>query len=129
MSGHVAADPLPPGFIPDYAPQHVQDARPFGIGHAVEHVVARSVTRLDERAARKPVSALVSFAALLHIKPEDVLALILLGEESGEVGGEAFVEPDVRPVLAGQVVAEPLVRQLVRNQAVGVCLQRGDLVQ
>ena len=52
----------------------------------------------------------------------------MLGEKSGEVGGEPLVEPDVRPVLAGQEVAEPLVGQLVRDQAVGVCLEAGDLV-
>ena len=34
----------------------------------------------------------------------------------------------MRPVLAGQVIAEPLVRQLVRHQAVGIALESGDLV-
>ena len=52
----------------------------------------------------------------MHLEPEGVLAAVVLGEERVEVGGEALVEPEVRPVLAGQEVAEPLVRQLVRTR-------------
>ena len=52
----------------------------------------------------------------------------MLGEERVEVRGEPLVEPEVGPVVAGQEVAEPLVRQLVRHQAVGVALQGLDLV-
>ena len=52
----------------------------------------------------------------------------MLGEERVKVGGKALVEPDVRPILAGQEIAEPLMRELVRDQAVGVALERGDLV-
>ena len=41
-------------------------------------------------------------------------------EERFVIGGEAFVEPDVTPVLAGDEVAKPLVRHLMRNQAFAV---------
>ena len=36
--------------------------------------------------------------------------------EQGEVGGEAFAQPDIVPVLLGDGIAEPLVGDLVRHQ-------------
>src|ERR1051326_2664293 len=33
------------------------------------------------------------------------------------IGGEAFVQPDVAPVFAGDEVAEPLMREFVGDQA------------
>ena len=37
----------------------------------------------------------------------------------GEIGGEAFAQPDVVPVLLGDRIAKPLVRDLVRHQVEG----------
>ena len=53
----------------------------------------------------------------------------MLGEEGVEVGGESLVEPDVRPVLAGHHVTEPLVRQLVGDQPILVLHQGLDLIE
>ena len=75
------------------------------------------------------VVAQVAFALSLHAEPKLVLAQVVLGEEGVEVGGEPFVEPDVRPVLAGEQVAKPLVGQLVSDQAVLVPFQGLDLVE
>ena len=46
-----------------------------------------------------------------------------------EVAGEAFVEPQVRPVAAGDEVAEPLVGKLVSDQAVGAAIKPGVLIK
>ena len=42
-----------------------------------------------------------------------------------EIGGKTFVEPDVSPGAAGQVIAKPLMRQLVRFQTVAGIVQLG----
>ena len=86
------------------------------------------VASLDDRPAIVPVASQVALERSLHLEPERVITAVVLGEERLEVRGEALVEPDVRPVLAGQEIAEPLVGQLVRDQAVVVVLERGDLV-
>ena len=83
---------------------------------------------LDDRPAVAAVTAEVALKYSVHLEPECILAARVLGEERVEVGREAFVEPEVGPILARQEVAEPLVRQLVRDQAVGVSFERGDLV-
>ncbi len=53
---------------------------------------------------------------------------MVLRPDQLEEGREALVQPAVRPVAAGQQVAEPLVRQLVRDQAVGVLIEAGAAV-
>ena len=42
------------------------------------------------------------------------------GPDGFEESGEAFVEPDVGPVFAGDEVAEPLMGEFVGNEVVGV---------
>ena len=39
----------------------------------------------------------------------------MFGPQPGEVGGEAFVEPDVLPLLQADTVAKPLVDKFVRH--------------
>jgi hypothetical protein len=41
---------------------------------------------------------------------------MMLDVERLKVGGEAFVEPDIGPVAALNVVTEPMLTQLVRHQ-------------
>ena len=41
----------------------------------------------------------------------------MLGEQQREVGGEPLAQPDVVPVALGDGVAEPLVGDLVGDQA------------
>ena len=57
-----------------------------------------------------------------HVEVEDLLgrpqSLALAPQPLG-VGGEALVEPDVLPQPEAEVVAEPLVRQLVHDHALG----------
>ena len=40
------------------------------------------------------------------------------GPDGFEKRGEAFVQPDVAPVFAGDEIAEPLVGEFVRDQVV-----------
>ena len=58
-----------------------------------------------------------------------VTPLAVLAPDVLEVGGEAFVQPRLGPLAAGQQIAPPLVRQLVRDQAVDVVVERGPLVE
>jgi len=44
---------------------------------------------------------------------------VKLAGEGREIGGEAFAEPRVVPVLLGDRIAKPLVRDLVRQQTEG----------
>ena len=129
VRGHVTPNPLPPGRIAHQPSQHVQHAR--SLWNRSRRRTCRRMIGIAPRRSRDERTGLLPWYPAgrpVHIEPEDVVAVILLGEKCGEIGGEPFVEPDVRPVLAGQVVAEPLVGQLVRDQAVGVALESGDLV-
>ena len=128
VCGHIRADALPPGGLAQQPPQRVQHARPFGIRHAVEHIVRVFVLRLDNRAAIALIAVEIRVERSLHFEPEYIVAAVVFGEERSEIRGETLVEPDVRPVLAGQKVAEPLVCQLVRDEAVFIMLEAGDLI-
>ncbi len=45
-------------------------------------------------------------------------AILVLFPQCGHEGGEPFVEPQVRPILAGDQIAEPLMAHLMRDQPV-----------
>ena len=58
-----------------------------------------------------------------------VAPLGVLAPDVLEIGREPFVQPGLGPFAAGEQVAPPLVRQLVRHQAVDVVVQSGPLVE
>ncbi len=58
-----------------------------------------------------------------------VAPLGVLAPDVLEVGGEPFVQPGLGPFPAGEQIAPPLVRQLVRDEAVDVVIERGPLVE
>ena len=60
-----------------------------------------------------------------HVVGELVGPQVILLPQRLEVAGEPLVEPQVRPVAAGQEVAPPLVGELVGDQAVGVVVDKG----
>ena len=66
---------------------------------------------------------------------EDVVEILVVSEvrfaeHRLEVRGEAFVEPCVRPIAAREQIAEPLMRQLVRNERIAREIQvRAFVVQ
>ena len=51
-----------------------------------------------------------------HAGDESIAALIVFRGKQREIGGEALAQPGVVPVLLGHRIAEPLVRDLVRDQ-------------
>src|SRR2546421_2283949 len=65
---------------------------------------------------------IAAFEPLARITPALVIRLILAEVRFGpyrfQERGEAFVEPDIAPILAGDEIAEPLVTELVRDQVV-----------
>src|SRR5271156_1645897 len=62
----------------------------------------------------------IRLAILPNIPSELVGAEIFLAPQRLEVRCEALVEPRMRPVAAGQQVAPPLMRQLVRDQRIAL---------
>jgi hypothetical protein len=70
-----------------------------------------------------------SLLRLVQLRSELVLAARVLDVEQREVRGETLVQPQVRPVGAGEQVAEPLMSGLVRDQEVGRLVGSGALVR
>ncbi len=78
---------------------------------------------LDDWPPIIPIAPQIAVERSFHFEPEFIVAAVVLGEERAEVGGKPLVQPDVRPILTGQEIAEPLVGELVRDQAVFVALR------
>ena len=126
--GPVVVDGLAEFFLAQQRPQHVQHQPAFGIGVAVEEVHLVHIDRpdngpavVDAARAGRAVAGVVLAEVILHVLPALVVvggaAVLVLEPEVGEEGGEALVQPDVRPGARGQQVAPPLVGQLVGHQA------------
>src|SRR6266852_4783013 len=88
--------------------KHVQNQAAFAVGVAVEFAGVVKVVAYDglgvESARPQP---------LLHAGPSLVIRLILriarFAPRHFKKSGEALVQPDIPPVLAGHQVAEPLM--------------------
>ena len=61
-----------------------------------------------------------SFGAVIHPIKKIIPPMLVILVKLLVVGGEAFVQPQVRPIFARDQIAEPLVRQLMRDQALAV---------
>ena len=57
----------------------------------------------------------VGLGIVSHVIAEGVLAVVAFDEETGEVGGEAFAQPEVGPGGFGDGIAEPLMRDFMRD--------------
>src|SRR6185437_13850665 len=55
-------------------------------------------------------------------------ARIVLDPNSLHESSEAFVQPSMRPIAAGQKISEPLVRKLVRDKSIAREIQMRSLV-
>ena len=103
---------------PKLRAEHVQDPAALGVRQKTvfaEHVLRDLIVAVDHRcgvvrAARE------AFLVAVQTVVELVDAVLVPGEQVRVVGGESLVEPKLAPVLAGDEVAEPLVRQFVRHQ-------------
>src|SRR5262249_31123357 len=52
---------------------------------------------------------------LVHVSAKRIFAVVLLNEETGEVSGKAFAQPQVCPSCFRYRIAEPLMRNLMRD--------------
>ena len=110
----VFANASPERVIADLSPKHVQRPPAFLIDDVVEDLfhIGQIVVQ-DGLGGRAEGFIAAAFEAGL----ERVRALVMLGVEQREAGGEAFAEPDVVPVFFRDGIAEPLVCDFVSDQA------------
>src|SRR6476661_7095169 len=95
--------------------EHVQDPATLVISQVAEHVIRRIVSAADDGmdvVADAGNEAIVAIEIVKH-RVATVLVTVI---KRRVIGGEAFVEPKMAPVLAGDQIAKPLVGHLVRNQ-------------
>src|SRR6266849_9302334 len=97
--------------------KHVKDPASFAVGVAVELAGIVEIVAND-----RLVPETAAFEPFARAIPAFVIGLILAEVRfvpyHFQKRCEAFVEPDVAPILAGDEIAEPLVTQLVRDQVV-----------
>ena len=96
----------------------MQHPASLGIGHKSvfpEHFLGGVVFAVDHRSgvtAAAGEALTVAVKAVAHL----IETILVAGEQVRVIRGKSLVEPDMAPVLAGDEVAEPLVRQLVSHQ-------------
>ncbi len=116
---------VPPVGFPELGAQHVEHPSAFLIEMPVEEHPGVAVLPGNERpsVARGilvQIAAPVGFELVIRL----VSTLVLFGEEHLAIGCESFVKPGVRPVPAGQEIAEPMVRKFVGDQKIQVVVER-----
>ena len=125
----VVADGAPERPVAQLVPQHVQHASPLFVEVGVEEMNRLVVLPADHRPLVTPRLGQVAVGVDQQLVVGLVAPLGVLAPDVLEVGGEPFVQPGLGPLAAGQQIAPPLVRQLVRDEAVDVVIQRGPLVE
>jgi hypothetical protein len=114
----VVAQARPEAGVAELAPQHVQHPRALLV-----EVVIEDVDRLvvDPGRDRPPVAVAVlgevHLEPLVELEVGGVAALVVRAPDVLGVGGERLVEPQLRPPARRDEIAEPLVGQLVGEQA------------
>ena len=104
----IAPDPGPEPLRPEIAEQHAQHERALGID------VVRGQGRERHASPRVDLQVLAVLVEVVIVRGmgSELRSPVLAGHELGE----PFVEPEVRPVLGRDIVPEPLMRELVRDQ-------------
>src|SRR5215217_1458142 len=112
--GHPGAQDLEERPIADLLAQRLQRHRAAAVDGACEHRVSLRIRDddLPERIGRR--TAVVEQEVLVPRSDAEVLIPQVLRE-----AGEPLVEPDMLPRPDGDRVAEPLVRELVRDREIG----------
>ena len=119
----------PEGLVADHEAQQVQTHRRPGVDVGVEQVHRLAVARRDRRLELDAGGVgQVDVLEGAHRSPEGVDTLGGLEPQALEVAGEALVQPDVGPVVAGDQVSEPLVGRLVDDQVDAVAVTAAALV-
>ena len=125
----IEVDRAPEGVLAEREAQQVEDERAFFIDVPVEQLAAvLAVDVVDDGAASTLVRLEIELEVAAEVGARLIYALVVLHPHLFHEGGEALVEPDMPPVAAGQQVAEPLMRQLVRHHVVGRVVEAGALV-
>src|SRR5215471_19838666 len=115
--------------LPKLMAQHMQDPGAFVVEVSIEQLETVVVVNIvDDRTAVIAIFFEIAILETEHGLFEVVSALIMLAPEVFEVGGEAFVQPAIGPVAAGEQVAKPLVRQFMRYNRHDIDIQRSTLV-
>src|SRR5882757_1257806 len=85
----------------------------------IEKIDRRAIAIAYDRAAI-PMRIFVENAVtiLSHVPRKLIGAEILLAPERLEIGCEAFIQPGVRPIAAGEQITPPLMRQFVCDQRI-----------
>ena len=112
--------------VAEQPPQHVQHRRALVVDQRAEDAavaldVAEPIAEIDRALIgilHRPAAELAQHVA------ERVLAAPLLRVERGEVLREAFAQPLLVIVLPAHRLAEPLMRELVREEELGEVLER-----
>ena len=106
-------------FFAQLRTQHVQHPASFLVNEVIELFHRPVVFAEDDRliVIRDPGDA--PGAAIKSVKHR-VASVFLFVIEQGVKCGEPFVEPEMAPILAGDEVAEPLMRQFVRDESFAV---------
>ena len=95
-------------------------------------VTVENFDRVAERVADdRPAVAGGIFLEIVAHPAEDVVEILIVAEiglapDAFEEGREALVEPRVRPIAAGDQIAEPLVREFVRDERIAREIEMGD---
>ena len=131
VAGHELLEGREEDLVSHHHPQHVQDRRALrvGVGRPPKHLPGVLVDRRDHaELVGRLVTAGDPVTAPDRVEVA-VLPVAVLRPECPTVGREAFIDPDVRPALAGEEVARPLVRELMGDQALHVAVGDGHVVQ
>src|SRR5208283_2448519 len=107
---YVASDRTPEASVIELTTQHMERSTGFFIKVAVEDLDRVAVPIADDRTA----VALGIFLEITRNAAKDVIQILVVSQvglapDALEVRCKPFVEPRLRPVAAGEQVAEPLV--------------------
>ena len=116
MTFHIRLDAQAIQVLTQLASQHVQDPAPLGIGAGVELLVRVCISPEKDRGLSiVPVGQALGIIVL--VVQEFIASQQVTAVEVFVVCGEPLVEPEIGPVLARDIVAEPLVYQFMRHQS------------
>src|SRR5690242_17465446 len=105
------------GVVTQFFPKHLQHKSGFSIDiSGVLHRVAKLVSN-DRYFKEPPLPEPCRLGAPARIRRVIGAVLMLLPKRSHK-RGETFVEPQIRPVLGGYQIAEPLMTHLMRDQTI-----------
>jgi hypothetical protein len=115
----IQIDSTPKQLVSKLHSQRVQNEAAFFIEVPIEQIERRVVRRRDDRTPITPGRfSQIRIEIVLHAELVLVAAQMFFTPHVLEIRGEALVQPTLRPIAARDVIAEPLMRELVRDEIV-----------